>query len=189
MQSQQEQFWKKAMDLGEWLQAAVPRGRDSSQCFSDSKAKPKLSSPLGLSHFKFNKGIASPTQLTVKPLSAKTSGASLHSWVLQYPKPQTLIHKTLGTLVCAVCCCGTSQHKHEEWCMCGGYIKRCLCGVSWPLRGGEGESTDLIFLLVSSLYSIGSMPLPEGKEELPSTVRAQLGCEASTKAAWIGAWK
>lgn len=39
-------------------------------------------------------------------------------------------------------------------------------------HGGEGKKQvwHLIFLLVSSLFSIGSMPLLEGKEELPSTV-------------------
>lgn len=153
---------------------AVPLWRrDSSQCFSDSKAKPRLSFPLGSSHCKSNKGILSPAQLAVKPLSAKTSGMGLCSQVLQYPKNTAHL---LGVLVCAFCAVPL-----PSWSTRNG-VEVTLRGVCVVSAGhGEEEKKQawhLIFLLVSSFFSIVSIPLHEGKEELPSTAWAQLGCKA-----------
>lgn len=55
--------------------------------------------------------------------------------------------------------------------VCVEVALRGICVVSVG-HGGEGkkQAWHLIFLLVSSLFSIGSMPLHEGKEELPSAV-------------------
>lgn len=71
-------------------------------------AKPRLFSTWVIS-LQSNKGVVNPALLAVQPLSARTSGMGLCSRVLQYSRATDRIS---AVLVCAVCCCDTSQMKH-----------------------------------------------------------------------------